>query len=237
MTAAQPPQRLLEVAVEEIGDDNHDRAFDRDAIEEHRGGVEVSAACASTHRRVDRAAHQHLGMCPSTARREKRPHAVREEQQPDSIGVLHGREREDRCKLGRDVDLPPVDRAERHRPRDVDRNEDRQVALLDEFLDVRHPASRRDVPVDRPDVVPRQVLTHLRKLDPAPMKRRVIVARETGPDQPCRNDLQLAHTALEREAVVRLFAMKHCLGARCPVPGARCPGGSHSDPRALGTGH
>src|SRR4029077_927084 len=127
-------------------------------------------------------------------------------QQADAIHVLDSRERKNSSQLGSDVAFTPVDGAERHRRRNVDRDDHREIALLDELLHVRSARARSDVPIDCADVVARLIFADLRELDPAPMKGGVIVARKTGADEPRRKNLEVANASGDRNLKLRLLA-------------------------------
>ena len=198
MLPIQAVQRTLEGEVQKVGEDENDRAFHSHSLQVAHGLLDVGGAARTAHGRVDRRTHHHLRVGPSPTRGQERADVVREEQQPDPVGVLHRREREDGRELGGDVALAPVRRPERHRPGDVDGDEHGQIALLDELLHVRHAAARGHVPVDRPDVVARHVLANLRKLDPVAVKCRVIVAGESRANETRAHELQVAHAARDR---------------------------------------
>ena len=123
--------------------------------------------------------------------------AVGEEHRADPVVVRHRREGEQRGELGREVALGQVARAEVLGARDVDEQEDRQVALLDELLDVRDADAGRDVPVDGADVVAGRVLAHLGELHAAALEDRVVLAPEPRVDEAVGPDLD-AVDLLER---------------------------------------
>jgi hypothetical protein len=79
----------------------------------------------------------------------------------------------------------------------IDHQEDGELPLLTKPLHVGDAESRRDVPVDRANVVSRHVLSHFGELHPTSAEHtRVVASRET-PDQAASRDFQLAYDAYE----------------------------------------
>ena len=68
---------------------------------------------------------------------------------------------------------------------------DGAIALFDELLDVRRVHPRRDVPVDRADVVAGVVRADIREHQAATLEHRVVLAGELIIDEPARCDLDL----------------------------------------------
>jgi hypothetical protein len=112
--------------------------------------------------------------------------------QADPVVVLDRRERDHRGELGRELALDLAARPEEPRRAHVDHQVDRAVALLDELLDVGRVHPRRDVPVDRPDVVAGVVRPDVGEHQAAALEHRVVLAGELLVDQPARDDLDLA---------------------------------------------
>ena len=118
-------------------------------------------------------------------------HLVGEDDEADPIVVADRREGQHRRQLGRQVPLLPHARAEPPRGRHVDQQEHRHLALLGEELHVGVVHARRDVPVDEPDVVARDVLPHLGKGDAAPLEDGVVLPRHPIAHQALGDDLDL----------------------------------------------
>ena len=100
--------------------------------------------------------------------------AVGEDHAADAVVVGDSREGQHRRQLGGVVALAQVARAEILRARDVDQQQQREVALLDELLHVRRAHAGGDVPVDRAHLVAGRVLAHLGELHAAALEDRVV---------------------------------------------------------------
>ena len=121
------------------------------------------------------AAREHLAdhaqrVLAALARRDVEVGAAVEQQQADLVAVLDRAHREQRRQLDRGLELAAPARAEVLRRADVDQQHHRQLALLDEPLDVRLAGARGDVPVDRADVVAGHVRAHLVELHAASLE-------------------------------------------------------------------
>ena len=107
---------------------------------------------------------------------------VGEEQRADAVIVPRGRE----CQHGGDLDGKArlgVGAAEVQRTRLVHDEEERELALFHKRLDEGMTHSRRDIPVDCPEVVALLVGADLGELDPLAAEDRAVFAREQGADE------------------------------------------------------
>ncbi len=105
---------------------------------------------------------------------------VREEDRPDPVAARRRRERDGGRGFRGEIALGRQPRAEIVRGREIDEEEQRAVSLLAEDLDERLARARRDVPIDRPDVVARPVFAHFGKFHSTPVKNGPVVARGQG---------------------------------------------------------
>src|SRR5262249_12726028 len=97
--------------------------------------------------------------------------------------------------------------------REVDEEEDRQLALLDVFLDVRVAHARGDVPVDGADVVAELVLADFGELHPAPLEYGVVFPGHRLVDQAVGADLDppdLPEYLRGQHRKTRLTALRWC---------------------------
>jgi hypothetical protein len=144
-------------------------------------------------------AHQPHDVLLALARRDVAFDAVCEEQQPDLVVVGHRRERQRRGHLCGLLHLELRARAEVARSRRVDAQDHRQLALLDELLDVGAVHACRDLPVDRADVVARQVLADVDELHALALERRAVLAHERRVDDLTGAELDLSQLLEELE--------------------------------------
>lgn len=117
-------------------------------------------------------------MFAATLRRNVLLNAVGEEDNPDFIVVLNGRESQGCGNLSHKVFLHLTLRTEVERPRDVDEQHNRELAFLFENFHVGTVKTCRNVPVDVADVVAILILAHLRERHSAPFERRMVLAGE-----------------------------------------------------------
>jgi len=84
----------------------------------------------------------------------------------------------ERTGFRRRLTLRPATAPEPERSREIERHDHGELALLVEALHEGMPHARRDVPVDRADVVAGNVLADLGELEPLAAKRRSVGSRE-----------------------------------------------------------
>ena len=88
-------------------------------------------------RLVEDLAHQPQHVVAPPLRRQEQLDAVGDQRRADAVVVAQRGEGEQRRELGRELALEDGARAEAEAARDVDHQEDREVALLDVLLDER----------------------------------------------------------------------------------------------------
>ena len=228
--AAQHADPLLEPLALEIRDHGDDAAPLHHALREAEPHRDVGAAPARRDRQ--QVADDAQRVVTPAPRGRVALDAVREQHRAHAVVVEHRRERQHRRQLDRVVALEDEVGAERLRARDVHGQQQREVALLDELLDVERAHARGHVPVDGAHVVAGLVLAHLGELHAAPLEDRVVGAADPRLEDGAGADLD-APDLREGLAVEDGLAPP---GWRCRRGRRRARGGSHaSGPEASTT--
>ena len=145
-------------------------------IQEVQGRLQPGLA---SHRPLaDQLADQVQHMRLALPRRIVGLHLVTEGQQAHLVVVLQRREHQQRRDFDNQLELGPLRGTEDSRGRHVDQKQHGQLAFLAKPFDKAAARPRRDVPVDRADIVPRLVLADFVKLHPAAAKDALVLARE-----------------------------------------------------------
>src|SRR5262249_36741230 len=130
-------------------------------------------------------------------------------------------EGEQRGQFGGDLTLRLSPRAEALAAADIDDEQQRQLALLDEALDERMAHAGGDVPVDAADIVARLVLAHLFECYAAPLEDAAIGPAEQILDGPAGPQLQSPHLAAKIAREHRLSSYQDVCRLRLSVPSDR----------------
>ena len=191
MALRQPRQRLLEIVGEKVGREEDHRAMGEQAHEAvDRDGHRRAAADRRGGHEIANEAQRVLA---SLACRECVLHAIGEHQQADAIVVARGRQRQHASHLDREFMLEVRAGTETRRPRHVDHEHDRELALLDVALDERTAHAGRHIPVDRADLIAGLIFADFGELHPLPLEERAILTGEARIDQPPRAHFNAAH--------------------------------------------
>ena len=126
----------------------------------------------------------------ATPRRDEVLDIIRDQRHPDAIVLPNRGEAEQSAQFRRQLALLLPARAEQHGTRDIDHEHHRELALLDEALDVGFAEPRGDVPIDVADLIPGNVGTDLFELDAATFEHALGATREQVLDQPPAADLE-----------------------------------------------
>ena len=128
----------------------------------------------------------------------ERPVAERDEAEPVAAAAREMAERE--RDAFRDVRLPALGGAERHRGRDVEREPRHEHALGEVDAHVRLAGPRGHVPLDPAHVVPGDVRPHLGELAAGAEDRRAVVAGEQSLDPAPDRQIERAEQRLGQRA-------------------------------------
>jgi hypothetical protein len=209
-------ERPLDVRAEEVGDEKDDRLVREHLVEILRRAADVRAWRSGLE--GEDVADQAQRMPPALSRRHHVLDRVGEHHTADAIVVPNRRHREHRGKLGRHLALEATARAESLRPRHVDGEHHRELALLDVPLHVGALHARRHVPIDAPHFVARLILAYLGELHSLPFEHRTVFAGEERVHEAARAQLE--------QPDLSQYLGRHCLhGVREPRDGidvARC---------------
>ena len=134
--------------------------------------------------------NQPQGVAAARFRRNVEFDPVAEHQQPHLVAVVGGAEGEDRSELGRGAPFAALRRTEHAGGGDVDQQQNRKLALFNEFFDVGRTHAGRDVPVDIPDIVLDGVLPDLLEFDTAPLEGAAVRAAGDFIDRAVRSDFE-----------------------------------------------
>ena len=193
VAAPQHADRALPALGLEVRQHRDDPAPAQHALGEAQGAREIGAAAQRLARQ--QVADDPQRVVAAAPRRHVAFDAVGEEHRADAVVIGDRGEREHRRQLRRVVALQQVLRAELLRAGHVHHQQQREVALLDELLDVGRAHARRHVPVDRAHLVAGRVLAHLRELHPAPLEDGVVGAADPGLEDHPGADLDAADLA------------------------------------------
>src|SRR5262245_33268133 len=178
---AQARARSRERRVEEVREEYRHPALPRCAA--HRAHPHLDARRTAGRRAEGRRGRldDAKGMCPPAPGRNARAHLLVESQERDPVADPRCGGGEERERADGSPELRARGRAEAHRRRDVEREEDRLVPLGAESLHVRLAGARRRVPVEGGDAVARSPGTRLLELEPSPPEgARVVPGEEAG---------------------------------------------------------
>ena len=129
-------------------------------------------------------------------RGEERGRGAAEGDDAEAVAPARGQVAEREGDPLRDVRLPPVCGAERHRGRHVEDEPGDERPLGHVDADVRLAGAGGDVPVDRADVVAGQVRPHLEQLRPVAERGRARLTREQTLDAPPHDHVEGPQEAL-----------------------------------------
>jgi hypothetical protein len=117
---------------------------------------------------------------------------IREQEESDPVPVSRRGEGDQGTGFRRGLPLLAGAAPERERAGEVDRHDDRQLALLVESLDEGAADAGGDVPIDGADVIARYVLAHLGELQAVSAEGAPVGAREDLLDRPPAPDRETA---------------------------------------------
>src|SRR6185437_10525155 len=120
-------------------------------------------------------------------------HLIAEKDHADLIVVIYRRKSQHRAYLRDQVLLPGMDGTEKRAGADIHQQHDGELALFLEQLAERMVESCRDIPIDKPDVIPRRILPHLTEAHAAPLEGAMIFSREQVPGKLFAFYLELPH--------------------------------------------
>ena len=183
----QDLQRMGDVALEKIRDDEYDRVLVqhfRDVVDR---GHHVGSAPDGLEREEIANDAQHV--TPSLPRRNDVLDAIGEKKNANAVVVPNRGHRQHSGQLARQLALESLYRPESLRSGEIDDQHHGELALFDVALDERPAHSRGDVPVDRADLVAGLILAHFRELHSLALEHRAVLAGENGVDQPARPQL------------------------------------------------
>src|SRR6266436_5977748 len=177
----QDLQRMRDICFQKIGDDEYDRLLVEHFCDVIDRGHHVGSAPDRLEREEVANDSQHV--TPSLSRRNDVLDAIREKKNANAVIVLNRRHRQYRGKLARQLALESSHCPESLRAREIDHQHHRQLALLDVALDEGPAHSGGNVPVDRPDLVARQILSYFRELHSLALEYRAVLPGENGVDK------------------------------------------------------
>src|ERR1700687_158788 len=162
MTLRQQLERMIDVRLEKIGDDEHDRML----VKHPRDVIDRSQHVRSAANRLQRQkiADDTQHVSSSLPRWNDVLDAIGEQENTNPIVVPDGGHRQHGGKLTGQLALESFYGSESLRSGEIDDEHDRQLALFDVSLDQgpAHPCAY--VPVDRPDLIAWLVLAHFGEL-------------------------------------------------------------------------
>ena len=180
MARRELTERVLPLGGPEVREDDHDGPVSQQLRRIAQRPAEVRAPAAGSER------HEVADDAERVAAALRGPHHVfrnvGEEQRSDAVVVSGGGERQH----GGDLHGQPrlgVGAAKVQRTGLVHDEEERELALFHKRLDEGMTHSRRDIPVDCPEVVALLVGADLGELDPLAAEDRAVFAREQGADE------------------------------------------------------
>src|ERR1700733_684229 len=144
---------------------------------------------------VENIAHDAQHVAPAFLGRQITFYAVRIEQQTHLVAVADRGKRQQAGKLRGQIAFAQARRSEISGCADVHQQQDREFALLGEFLDERPAGARRDIPVDGSHFIARAVFAHFVEVHAAALEYRLVGAGQAVVDHAARADLELAHAA------------------------------------------
>jgi hypothetical protein len=97
-------------------------------------------------------------------------HAISHHEETNTVIVVCGRKRKDRCDLGRDNHVPLKSRPEVFRCREVHNEKHTEFTLFHVLFDKKTTTPGSNIPVDRTHVVPRLVFSNIRELHPTSLE-------------------------------------------------------------------
>ena len=168
-------------AVQEVGEQEHDRAPVQHAIQEGQGRRDVGAAVLGLEE--EHLADEPQNVAPPFARRQEQLDLVGEQQQRDLVAAPRGGNGQRAGNLRRKLALGAAQRAERRGGRDVHRQHHRQFALLAVALHERPPHAIGDVPVNVADLIAGDILAQLLEIHAAALEVAQVGAHHGVVDQ------------------------------------------------------
>ena len=173
-------ERVLPLYGPEVREDDHDGAVSQQLRRIAQRPAEVRAPAAGSERHEVADDSERVGAALRGSHHIFR--SVGEEQRPDAVVVSRGGERQH----GGDLHRQPrfgVGAAKVQRTGLIHDEEERELALFHERFDEGMTHSRRDIPVDCPEVIALLVGADFRELDPLAAEDRPVFAREQGADE------------------------------------------------------